>query len=264
MTKSTIYQTPTGESKTGYIIDGKTYQDPQGKKRVELGSVVPTEGGTFLYTGHGGVRVPSSIGDGIQKGYDDAKKSLDAGLLAQQQAIDSKTERELSAISAERDRGEKNYEDLNRKAQSAYISASNPYGAAEEQRARIGLANSGYAESSKMKLANAYQSAISENERAKLDYMNELDRAYREARSRGDEEKARAIADYERLVYTHGIEAAEALANQQKWAYEAAMSYGSELWNRAFAFAKAGLSNEEIAETLGLSLSEVQRIANGG
>ena len=45
-----IYQTPEGKEAQGYIIDGKTYKDPYGKTRVDVGSTVPTAGGTYILT----------------------------------------------------------------------------------------------------------------------------------------------------------------------------------------------------------------------
>ncbi len=270
-----IYQTPTGQNASGYIIDGKTYKDPEGKERIEIGSTVPTAGGTYTYTAAGSVKTPVSVAEDIRGAYAASEGHLANSLSAKKSGIESATNRKISSIDASKKAADKTYADLNRKAYSSYLSAANPYGALGEQRARLGLANSGYAESSNMKIANAYQQNIAENERHKQEYLNELENARRDAQYQGDIEKANAIAEYEMLVYKHGIDAAEAIANQQNRAYEAGISANDAVWNknmeeRAYADSKAetlidlvykyamkGYSNSQIARRLGISESEL-------
>ena len=52
----TNYFDPMGTAKKGYIINGKTYKDADGKERVEKGSVVETADGYYTLTGSGGVK----------------------------------------------------------------------------------------------------------------------------------------------------------------------------------------------------------------
>lgn len=270
-----IYQTPTGQSANGYIIDGKTYKDPEGRERIEIGSTVPTAGGTYTYTAAGSVLTPSSIVDETKKYYDAGRQNLSNGLSAKKNAIDTATKNAIANINNQQGKAEKQYADANSQAYRSYLSATNPYGAAGEQRARLGLANSGYAESSNMKIANAYQTALSENRRQRDDYLNELENARRDAQYKGDIEKANAIADYELLVYQHGIDEAEAIANQRNRAYEAGIAANEALWNRnmqnrayddaradelwqrVYKLADLGLSNAEIARSLGMSQVEL-------
>ena len=271
----TIYTTPTGQNADGYIIDGKTYKDREGRERIEIGSTVPTAGGTYTYTAAGSVLTPSSIVDQTKKYYDEGRQNLANGLSAKQSAIDTATKNTIANINNQTKKAERQYADANSQAYRAYLSAANPYGAAGEQRARLGLANSGYAESSNMKIANEYQNALSANRRQRDDYMNELENARRDAQYKGDIEKANAIADYELLVYQHGIDEAEAIANQQNRAYEAGIranesvwdrnmqnrayedARADELWQRVYKLADMGLSNAEIARSLGMSQAEL-------
>ncbi|MBQ8004640.1 MAG: helix-turn-helix domain-containing protein [Oscillospiraceae bacterium] len=287
-TTGVIYQTPDGQNAQGYIIDGKTYKDRNGTTRVDIGSTVPTAGGTFTLTGAGGVKTPSSVTNDLMAAYRQSAGHLDAAHNARSNAINAATEREINRINDQRKNAGNRYEESNRAAYQAYVNASNPYGAAEEQRAKIGLSDSGYAETSKMQLANTYQQALNENALARNAYLQELDKAYRDAKYNGDIQLANALADYEQLVYRHGVDAAEAIAAQNNLAYNAGIDaneamwerqmyerewaakeeerrreWEQELWNRAYKMANAGLSNQQIADTLGVSLSDLYRVMNG-
>lgn len=55
--KQVTYYDPNGNQQTGYIIDGKTYADPEGKTRVGVGSLVNTAGGWYEMTDQGGVKI---------------------------------------------------------------------------------------------------------------------------------------------------------------------------------------------------------------
>ncbi|MBR5543239.1 MAG: hypothetical protein IKU65_04005, partial [Oscillospiraceae bacterium] len=180
---SVIYQDPDGNSREGFIIDGKTYNDAAGTERIAVGSTVPTAGGTYTLTAAGSVKTPGSVADDISRAYAAGQTHLANANTQRQKAINTATQNSLNAINAQRKDVNRRYADTNRNTYNAYVSASNPYGAAEEQRAKLGLSNSGYAESSKLALANTYQSSLAENSRARDQYLNELDTAYREAKS---------------------------------------------------------------------------------
>ncbi len=283
-----VYQTPDGKSAQGYIIDGKTYKDEAGTTRVDIGSTVPTAGGTFTLTAAGGVKTPASVANDLVSAYGRSGAHLGVAYDARKNAINGATARTQDRINNQKRQAHTQYEDANRAAYQAYVNASNPYGAAEEQRAKIGLANSGYSETSKMRLANTYQQALGENIRSRNAYLQELDNAYREARYNGDIELATALAEYEQLVYRHGIDAAEAIAAQNNLAYNAGMNANEalwqrqkyerewyaeqeerrrarekELWNRAYKLVDKGFSNQQIADTLGVSLNELYYVMRG-
>lgn len=287
-TTGVIYQTPDGKNAQGYIIDGKTYKDENGTTRVDIGSTVPTAGGTFTLTGAGGVKTPSSVANDLNTAYQQSAGHLGAAYDAKKNAINAATSRTLDHINDKKKDAYTQYEDANRAAYQAYVNASNPYGAAGEQHAKIGLANSGYAETSKMKLANTYQQALGQNLLSRNVYLQELDNAYRDARYNGDIELANAIADYEQLVYRHGIDTAEAIAAQNNLAYNAGIdannqfwqrqmyerewnaeeqerirAWKTELWNRAYKLANKGFSNQQIADTLGVSLNDLYSVMRG-
>ncbi len=286
--KSVIYQTPTGQSAQGYIIDGKTYKDQGGTQRVDIGSTVPTAGGTFTLTANGGVKTPASVSDDIRNAYNASLSHLGAANNARVQGISAATNKQLASIKDQRKAAQRQYEDANRNAYQSYVSASNPYGVASEQAAKLGLSNSGYSETSKMRLANTYQQAMNSNALARDEYLRELDTAYRNAVYDGDIAKANAIADYEKLVYQHGIDAAEAIAAQDNAAYTAGINANRDIWERSvyereqaiaaqerqwereqalknwmLSLAKAGFSNADIAKTLGVSVDQLYNVING-
>lgn len=230
---SVIYQTPQGQDATGYFINGKTYKDPQGQQRVDLGSVVPTAGGTFMRTAAGSVKTPQSITDNIRNDYRAAGQNLTDAYNAKKQGIGIGLDRMEHQTNQQKKNVANQYANANRAAYQAYVNSANPYGAAAEQNARLGLANSGYSETSKMRLANTYQQSIGENTRARDQYINELDNALIEAKYKGDIDLANALSEHKMRVYQHGIDAAEAIAAQENHAYNAAMDLERDRWNRA-------------------------------
>lgn len=243
-----IYRTKDGKNATGYIIDGKTYKDPAGNTRVDVGSTVPTAGGVYTLTEMGSVKTPASVQADLAKGYADARASLDDAYAAKRRAVKAATDKALYQIERSKSAAESGYADANREAYHAYINASNPYGAAEEQRSKIGLSNSGYAESSKMKLADTYQRAIGDNARAKNQYLSELEDARRAAIYNGEIEAANAINEYAKLVYQHGINAAEKLAEQSNYAYKAGIEADESAEERKrYAAEQARLDRQEKA-----------------
>lgn len=290
----TTYMGPDKRMHQGFIIGGKTYKDQAGTERIETGSTVYTGGGDFLMTEAGGVKLPGSVTNDVRNAYQNGATHLDEAYAARRRAINSATARTQDAIDDQRKTANRQYADANRAAYQAYVNASNPYGAAEEQRARLGLAGSGYSETSRMRTANTYQQSLSENRLARDTYLRELDNAYREARYNGDIELANALANYQQLVYQHGINAAEAIAAQENAAYNAGIAadqakwqrdvyareqelaaqerqrrreleereYQQMLWERAYRMAQAGFSNENIAGTLGVDLNQLYRIVN--
>ena len=119
--------------------------------------------------------------------------------------------------------------------------------------------------------------------------MRELDAAYRNAKYDGDIKLANAIAEYEKLVYKHGIDAAESIARQDNAAYEAYVAADKEAWNRqkyeeenarkaaeekrdaeyemlkrAVSLANSGASDEAIAKALGITLDELYTMIERG
>ncbi len=269
-----------GNHGTGYIDEnGRTYKDPQGKERIDVGTTVFTQGGPYTLTTSGGVKTAQGVYDYMKKASDAGLGQLKAMNDENQIAIKARTAQQLARINDARRGVEQSYEDANRAAYQAYTEALNPYGAAAEKAAKLGLDNSGYSETSKLRIGNAYQNAISKNALARSEYLKELDVARRDALYNGDIESAEALSEYAKLVYEHGIETAEKLAKQETLAYNTAISRddvlwerenqdseikwqrADDMWNRALQLAKMGYSNSQIASILGISMAGLNRIS---
>ena len=272
-----------GKSGKVYIDEnGMSFKDPQGKERIDVGTTVFTNDGPYTLTTSGGVKTQRGIYDDMKNSFDASLGQLDVMNKANQDAIRARTESQVQRINDQKRMAQQDYRNANTAAYQAYVEASNPYGAAAEQQAKLGLNNSGYSESSKMRVANTYQNAINKNILARNEYINELETARREALYKGDIDAANALNEYARLVYEHGIDTAEKLANQGNLAYNTAMARDDNAWNRAkyleerdYERAQAekknmwdravkltslGFSNEEIARNLGVSLAELNQI----
>lgn len=55
--KAVDYYDPTGKQSKGYIIENKTYKDPEGKNRIDVGSKVQTGNQWWELTDKGGVKI---------------------------------------------------------------------------------------------------------------------------------------------------------------------------------------------------------------
>lgn len=89
------YFDPAGNSKKGYIIDNKTYKDPEGKERVELGSVVETADGSYTLTKNGGVKTNvlgqyyNKAGKSILSSKNDAEMAIRSDYAMQKNRIEN-------------------------------------------------------------------------------------------------------------------------------------------------------------------------------
>lgn len=208
----TTYVDPRGNPATGYIIDGKTYKDPNGTVRIDAGSKVTAGGITYelgadgigrIYTGNG-----ASGETGYASNYNDiinmymnraggVKDTLLSGRDSAATAVDSATARTLATYDAQRPAILSQEADANRAAYIANAQVQNPYGAAAEMYAAQGLGRSGVSESSRIASGNAYQAAVSQNQKTKADALNALENAKIQAQAEGDYQKASIIADYQ-------------------------------------------------------------------
>jgi hypothetical protein len=221
--KKVTYTNPSGQSATGYIIGGKTYQDPEGKQRIAQGSTVNTAGGQYTLFGDSGIRTPGSSINALQSGLDINKQAYEAAQAARQQQIDSAVKAALSRLNQQGKQVKDNAELANKQAYQAYVMASNPYGAGAQQRAAIGLDNSGFSESSQVALANTYQNTLAQNEQAKQNMLMEIDIARNEALEQGDLSRANALAEQAYEISQMGMQGAQAIYNAENQAYNMGM-----------------------------------------
>ncbi len=89
------YFDPSGNARDGYIINNKTYKDPDGNERVELGSVVETADGSYTLTKNGGIKT-----NVLQENFKMAEDSINSAKSAAQLAIKQKYENQAKDIAS--------------------------------------------------------------------------------------------------------------------------------------------------------------------
>ena len=105
----------------------------------------------------------------IPSGYDDLQKwsTQQNDLLNQQQQlqqdlVNQQTQQSIDKLEYDKSKIDKEVQKQNRGLYTNYQKMANNYGVQAEQQAQMGLANSGYAETSKINLFNSYQKNITD------------------------------------------------------------------------------------------------------
>lgn len=186
MATKTEWWDKNGDVHDGYIIDGQTYLDEAGTARVPVGATVKTNGGTFQMTENGGVPTMATARNQYQQQSNAAIDAYTAASEAQRRRVQSATDAAIAEINRQKQVAEQNRRDADIAAREAYRAAANPFGALEEQRVRLGLDNSGYAESSKLKLASDYAAQQTANLRSLNEQLSALEVQIAEARANGE------------------------------------------------------------------------------
>lgn len=286
MATKTTWLDKNNDQHEGWIINGQTYMDEGGTTRVPIGATVNTAGGTFKMTANGGVPTYQTAKTQYQSAAQQALNAYKAAGSAQTDRINYATNAAIAELNRQKKLAEQNREDANREAYQAYLAASNPYGAAAEQRAKIGLANSGYSETSQMKLAGAYAGQLSENYRAMNEQLQLLDVQIAEAKASGQyelanilEARAQNILQQEialqNNIFSGDLQAMgqaestrqfdEQMAENTRQ-FEAQMQAQKEQtaqqnkWDIALAFIENGKNASFIAETLGIPQADVNTL----
>ena len=177
----------------GYIKDGITYVDEAGTARVPVGATVKTNGGTYKMTSSGGVPTAATVRNQYQANTNAAINAYEAAGEVQKERINSATNAAVAELNRQKRIAETNRQDADRAAREAYLKAANPFGALEEQRVRLGLDNSGYAESSKLRLASDYAAQAVQNLRTMNEQLQSLDIQIAQAKASGQYELANML-----------------------------------------------------------------------
>lgn len=190
---TTVWWDKSGAQHTGYIKDGKTFVDENAQARVPVGATVQTAGGTFKMTDNGGVPTAATARNQFLQGTDAAINAYKAAGQIQNDRINSATNAAIAELNRQKQIAGQNRQDADRAARDAYRAAANPFGAMEEQRVRLGLDNSGYAESSKLRLASDLAAQLTANQRAMNEQLRDIDVQIAEARAQGKYELANML-----------------------------------------------------------------------
>lgn len=130
----------------------------------------------------------------------------------------------------------------NQAVQQSYYDAVNPNGAGAEQRAAMGLSDSGLTESAQIAASNAYQGAVNSNAQNVQNQLAQIDLAIRNAELSGDIATAQQLQAYYDTVLQAGMQAANQIANSNRWALENGQNaYQNAIQN---GFAQAGLTGK--------------------
>ena len=95
-----------------------------------------------------------------QQYYDNMNKTMQEGYEKQRQASQEQLKATIDNINTQKERAERDYQKEQRGAYTDYRNQINPYGVQAEQMASNGLNNSGYSESSRTSMYNAYQNRV--------------------------------------------------------------------------------------------------------
>ncbi len=283
--KATVYPKAGGKAYTGYVIDGKTYKDPYGNERIDHGSRVElSDGRTYIYNREsGGVPDYATTMSEYEKtvsaaidGYRQSGKKNDV-------AVDAAVKNTINGLKRNRSDANELAAYQKEDARRRYVEASNPYGPIGQRLEALGLGDSGYAETTYARLGNEYQNAVSSAEKTRAETLRDIDAAISRAYYDGEIEKAKAWQELEREIMGYSVESGGKLADmrfdaaraaadderwQQEWAYKALsdaverddrLSQGD--FERALALIKLGVSNEDIAATLGITPAQAAAIA---
>lgn len=190
---TTVWWDKSGAQHTGYIKDGKTFVDENAQARVPVGATVQTAGGTFKMTDNGGVPTAATARNQFLQGTDAAINAYKAAGQIQNDRINSATNAAIAELNRQKQIAGQNRQDADRAARDAYRAAANPFGAMEEQRVRLGLDNSGYAESSKLRLASDLAAQMTANQRAMDAQLRDIDVQIAQAKASGQYELANML-----------------------------------------------------------------------
>lgn len=271
------YDTGDGVKRSGYIKDGQTFTDPNYTQRVPVGSTVYAANGKTYRMGHGsGAPTPQTVVNTYNSDYDKIKADvLGAWEQAGSDAIDAKTRSALLAVNRSRGQVEDAYKQAGRDAYGAYLTATNPYGAAAQNRTALGLANSGLSESSHLALSSDYQNALTDASLARTAALRELSDSEKEINLNAQAlaaEQAEARAQY---LASLGMEAAAQSAALSQNAYTQAYNEGRDVkndelterqWNYtvdqdgknlALQMLSAGFAPRNIADVLGIPQDQI-------
>ncbi len=192
-TTKTQWWDKNGDVHDGYIKNGQTYLDEAGTARVPVGATVQTNGGTYKMTANGGVPTMATARNQYVQNSDAAINAYQAAGKVQEDRIKTATDAAIAEINRQKKLAEQQHIDADKAARDAYLKAANPFGALEEQRVRMGLDESGYAESSKLRLASDFAAQQVANLRAKNEQIQALDVQIAQAKASGQYELANIL-----------------------------------------------------------------------
>lgn len=171
---------------------------------------------------------------------DGAMDQYDSKADAIRDKIDAQTRQNIANLDAQRDLVRQAGAQADAAALQNYYSAVNPNGAGAEQRAALGLSDSGLTETAQIAAANAYQGAVSSNAQNVANQLAQIDLAIENARLTGDMQTAQELQSYYDSVLQAGQQNAANILAAGQWNIQNAQGQAARLqqdaWTRAGLF----------------------------
>ncbi len=275
MTTKTVWWDKNNDQHEGWIKDGQTFVDEAATTRVPIGATVQTQGGTYKMTANGGIPTLATARNQYENKSNAAINAYSAAGKVQEERINSATDAAVAELNRQKRIAETNRANADKAAREAYQRAANPFGALEEQRVKLGLDESGYAESSKLKLANAYAAQVNENYRAMNEQLQNLDVQIAQAKASGQYELANVLETRARNVLQQQIamqgnlfsgdmqamgQAESARQFDEQMAMQKEQAEENRKWQLAMLFIDNGKDASFISETLDISQEDVNTL----
>ena len=171
---------------------------------------------------------------------DGAMDQYDSKADAIRDKIDAQTRQNIANLDAQRDLVRQAGAQADAAALQNYYSAVNPNGAGAEQRAALGLSDSGLTETAQIAAANAYQGEVSSNAQNVANQLAQIDLAIENARLTGDMQTAQELQSYYDSVLQAGQQNAANILAAGQWNIQNAQGQAARLqqdaWTRAGLF----------------------------
>lgn len=208
---------------------GVLYMDEARTARVPDGATVTINGRAYINSYSKGL-VPAQ--NTVAQNYGDRVAGVEANIRSaadeQKAANKARTNQRVAQLNARRAEINAEYERNNKASYNAYLHSVSPYGVNAEKLASLGLSDSGYAESTMVKLASVYQNAIAGNAQDRANALLELELAIDDAIADGNE----AEANIAMQMYTNIANfQAESAKLQTDYEMQAADAYDDNYWN---------------------------------
>ena len=171
--------------------------------------------------------------DGYMDQYGDKAQAI-------RDEIDAQVKQNIANLDAQRGLVRQAGAQADAAALQNYYSAVNPNGAGAEQRAALGLSDSGLTETAQIAAANAYQGAVSSNAQNVANQLAQIDLAIENARLTGDMQTAQELQSYYDSVLQAGQQNAANILAAGQWNIQNAQGQAAQLqqdaWTRAGLF----------------------------
>ena len=229
---------PYGNFTQGYLIDNKTYLDPQGTQRLPVGYTSIVNNKAYLMTDNGGqylydlpsaqqIQAATSTPANTNIGESYLSRLYDAQTQAQKAALESAYQQNLNTLQAQRAQIPQQYETArNQAAAQSEVERQrwNEYAAA------TGL-NTGASGQAQLALSNVLQSNLANINRAQADALAQLDLQINNLTTQYRNDVARAIAEGDfakaQALYNNYQAERDRMIQQQQYMANLAYNYAT-------------------------------------